>query len=807
MTTKKFKAVLLFLLLIPVSGISQMYWNQAALFTGSNARYISVPNSSTLNITGSFTIEAWINPATLSGASKGIISKGGALGTSLIYALRLLNTGKIQFITNGSQRLVSKTAVQINQWTHIAAVYESSLNTFYLFINGISDTIATVASAAPISNTDSLFIGISGTTTPFNGSIDEVKIWNTNLSGLAIQVLFRNSLGVVGNGIFQNLVLSMTMQNPTGAGTLFSTSDFSGKGNHGFAKNVIVNDMKDRPLNHLQMNACIDLSGTPGYVSMEDNANVSPTSVLTIEMWIFPKISTMGIIYKGPYFSFNPSYQLHLSSGKLRAYINNTLISSSDSVKLNRWNHIAFTYFGTSGRYEFYINGKRGTTGNKTPGNITNDADSLLLGTGGLGSASFNGFIDELRIFHDVKSINEINNTMYESINESNDDDGVTNAVYNFDGSNWGCTDGTPLSNMRNANYTYTNNFSVSMQSPVNGYYGGTFHKGFYIKYSDKRIPATGNTGLMRDTIDIPLNENISDLNIYIALQQRREDRLRMSLQSPTGTSVEFYSNHNLIDSAGNIVTVFDSDADSLIQNNRFISFSPKIKPQFDLDGVFSGVQAKGKWILTINDDGGPDTGVVIAWGIQFNNKTSTPLLLNCTSLIQGFYDASSNTTITDTVRYELKSAIFPFPVIESSKSVISNTGVSQVTFNTADILTGYFLLIYHRNSLETWSSSLVTFPQFSKSVDYDFTNSITKAFGNNMIQVDASPVRFATYSGDVNQDGTIEATDLAEIDNDASNFETGYIDSDVNGDGVTDGSDGIITANNSENFVSVIRP
>lgn len=807
MKTNFIFSCILLLLLNSEFSFSQMYWNQAAQFSGINSRYIAVPNSSTLNITGSFTIEAWINPATLTGISKGIISKGGTLGTSLIYGMRLLNTGQIQILTNGSPRLVSKTSVQINKWTHIAAMYESSLNRFNVFINGILDTNVVFAGAAPNSNTDSLFIGISGSSTPFNGSIDEVRVWNTNIATIAIQVLFRNSLGIVGNSIFQNLVLSMTMQNPKGDGTLFSTSDFSGKGNHGIARNVIVNDMKDRPLNHLQMNACLDLSSSSGYVSIADNANISPTSVLTIEMWIFPKNPTMGILYKGTYLSLNPSYQLHLNSGRIGAYINNTLLSTTDSVKLNRWNHIAFTYFGATGRYEFYINGKRGTTGNKTPGNITNDADSLLLGTGGFGTTIFTGFIDELRIFHDVKTVNEINNTMYESINESNDDDGVTNAVYNFDGSNWGSTDGTPVSFMRNANFTYTNNLSSAVQSPVNGYYGGTFHKGFYTKYSDKRIPATGTSGLTRDTIEIPLSESISDLNIYIALQQRREDRLRMSLQSPSGTSVEFYSNQNLIDSAGNIITVFDSDADSLIQNDRFVSFSTKIKPQFDLDGIFSGVQTKGKWILTINDDGGPDTGVVIAWGIQFNNKQTTPILLNCTSLIQGFYNPSSNNTITDTVKYELRSNVFPFPVIESSKSIITNTGESQVTFSTVEILTGYFLLIYHRNSLETWASSLVTFSQISKSVDYDFTNSISKAFGDNMIQVDASPVKFAAYSGDVNQDGTIEAADLAEIDNDAANFETGYLDSDVNGDGVTDGSDGLITANNSENFVSVIRP
>jgi len=42
------------------------------------------------------------------------------------------------------------------------------------------------------------------------------------------------------------------------------------------------------------------------------------------------------------------------------------------------------------------------------------------------------------------------------------------------------------------------------------------------------------------------------------------------------------------------------------------------------------------------------------------------------------------------------------------------------------------------------------------------------------MIQVDASPVNFAIYRGDVNQDGVVDGSDEALLDNDASNFATG---------------------------------
>jgi len=65
----------------------------------------------------------------------------------------------------------------------------------------------------------------------------------------------------------------------------------------------------------------------------------------------------------------------------------------------------------------------------------------------------------------------------------------------------------------------------------------------------------------------------------------------------------------------------------------------------------------------------------------------------------------------------------------------------------------------------------------------------------------------FAFYSGDVNQDGTIDATDISMIDNDAANFVSGYVVTDLTGDDFVDGTDFVIADNNAAIFVSVIRP
>ncbi|MBK7159720.1 MAG: hypothetical protein IPH77_14580 [Ignavibacteria bacterium] len=66
---------------------------------------------------------------------------------------------------------------------------------------------------------------------------------------------------------------------------------------------------------------------------------------------------------------------------------------------------------------------------------------------------------------------------------------------------------------------------------------------------------------------------------------------------------------------------------------------------------------------------------------------------------------------------------------------------------------------------------------------------------------------KYCIYSGDVNQDGIIDASDLSEVDNDAFNSLSGYVRTDVTGDDFVDAEDVSIVDNNAYNSVSVIRP
>ena len=53
----------------------------------------------------------------------------------------------------------------------------------------------------------------------------------------------------------------------------------------------------------------------------------------------------------------------------------------------------------------------------------------------------------------------------------------------------------------------------------------------------------------------------------------------------------------------------------------------------------------------------------------------------------------------------------------------------------------------------------------------YDFTTAQNKAYGNNMVQ---KGTKWCIFSGDVNQDGLIDLTDVAAVDVENLNFITG---------------------------------
>lgn len=180
---------------------------------------------------------------------------------------------------------------------------------------------------------------------------------------------------------------------------------------------------------------------------------------------------------------------------------------------------------------------------------------------------------------------------------------------------------------------------------------------------------------------------------------------------------------------------------------------------------------------------------------------------LNVNAALEGFYNpALNNLNQRDTVEVNLREGNPPYNIIESMYSVLDSITLSSnfTITNTPD--GSYFIVLKHRNSVETWSSSAVNYTAGS-NINYNFISSQSQAFGNNLKQVDISPVRFAIFSGDVNLDGIIDASDLSQVENDAAAGQSGYVQTDVTGDDYVDAGDLSIVENNAAAGVYVVTP
>ncbi|MBK7030332.1 MAG: hypothetical protein IPH45_14530 [Bacteroidales bacterium] len=152
---------------------------------------------------------------------------------------------------------------------------------------------------------------------------------------------------------------------------------------------------------------------------------------------------------------------------------------------------------------------------------------------------------------------------------------------------------------------------------------------------------------------------------------------------------------------------------------------------------------------------------------------------------------------IADIITIELHDS-FDYSIIHYTAYNVQLKTTGLVTINVPSYLVGsYYLTIKHRNSIETTSSVPVSFA--GGMINYAF-DAPAKAFSANLKQL--TDGRYALFTGDVNQDGLIDAEDLIPVDNKASNQVSGYFPEDLNGDGTVTNLDIELLYQNTSSFI-----
>lgn len=144
-------------------------------------------------------------------------------------------------------------------------------------------------------------------------------------------------------------------------------------------------------------------------VAVADSPLFDYTTQLSASAWIYPTAYPISDLYS--ILSNDVNYEFHLNtSGKLYWWWNAATLTSSATIPLNQWTHIAITFSSTAGagRQRIYINGVADTNTNSWTGTLAANACPFYIGgdiaTGAACSLipgrNFRGMIDEVKLYN-----------------------------------------------------------------------------------------------------------------------------------------------------------------------------------------------------------------------------------------------------------------------------------------------------------------------------------------------------------------------------------------------------------------------
>ena len=295
---------------------------------------------------------------------------------------------------------------------------------------------------------------------------------------------------------------------------------------------------------------------------------------------------------------------------------------------------------------------------------------------------------------------------------------------------------------------------------------------------SDNIAPNLSSVALINSTtlelnfseeLEIISAQTISNYNVNNGITIKSAS-LSSDKKKITLTTTQHSANQNYVvtvtrvkDIAGNIISLNNSAQYTFVENT---TGNLKANVKVFLEGSYNG---SSMTTALPDNEVMPDIQPYSAAPWNYNGSES--------------FNAVPDLTV-DWVLVELRSAENPAQVVSmragllrSDGRIMEPDGTLGVTFK--NILYGYYYIaVRHRNHLSVMSSSPVL---FSPDNDlYDFTTSISKAYGPDGMAADTANGVFMMYSGDGNGNGIIDGDDYDGVWSE-DNGNIGYLNGDFN--------------------------
>jgi hypothetical protein len=192
------------LMTVVAAGAAVAEQKQSLLLLRSAGEHVSISDSAQtgLDLTGNFTLEAWLKPTTQipSGQEYVIISKWSSTVANKSYHFQYYHDGTQTTLrlstaaTSTSDDYGAGVAYVLPTtiWTHVAVVFTASTGTAEFFVNARSIGSAGGYGTTVNNGTGDFQIGIRQglSSTAFDGYIDEVRVWNVTRTSAQLASAF-----------------------------------------------------------------------------------------------------------------------------------------------------------------------------------------------------------------------------------------------------------------------------------------------------------------------------------------------------------------------------------------------------------------------------------------------------------------------------------------------------------------------------------------------------------------------------------------------------------------------------------------
>lgn len=390
----------------------------AAGFDTTPGTAVSVPYSATLNPSGAFTVEAWLNPnADTTTANPTCALASGQFGSPrsgwLIYQVdtgwnfRMYNQNDLATsvsITGGPTPIAGT-------WYHVVAVYDGTNATVY--VNGTQRATAVPTGYVPSAGGPFVIGARSDSSFLWNGTADEVALYDRALSATEIDAHFRNGTSASPSTPYQQLVLTAAplayyrLNEPayTPPDTLPTARNLGSAGTDGdgsYHPGINAQAAGPRPPAFSGFetgNNGLGANGTVGHVGTFASLNDLPA--FTLAGWLRRGDFHSG---RGGYFGQNDLLEFGDadSGANIEVWINayGTNIKIPFPFRNNEWGMLAIVADGSS--VTLYTNGVASTTVTQSVESYGSSADYFNIAGGGIFNTSgdyFLGGIDEVAVF------------------------------------------------------------------------------------------------------------------------------------------------------------------------------------------------------------------------------------------------------------------------------------------------------------------------------------------------------------------------------------------------------------------------